>query len=111
MKGSGRTKRANIRTKILLFNRSKGFNTSCRKALVKAFEDEGNIIDPKDQRLAVFISYVTLRIYLRFYKWFVRNVYFRRGKTKFVLYSLRMFCPIDSRPVLEEIFNEVSKIA
>jgi len=104
-------KKTNFLKVLKLFNQKKGFKTSVRKAILKAFKEEGNPINPKNYLAIAFLSYVLTRVYLRFYKWFTENIFFRKGVIKFMLYSLDVFIPFESKKVYEEIKSELIKIS
>lgn len=95
---------------LKIFNKRKGFNASVRKAIITAMSEENNILTIKDQRMSAFLTYVLFRSYLKFYRWFVRDIYFRKGHMKFIIYSLDLFFPPESKLVYDDIKKELLEI-
>lgn len=88
-----------------MFNKKKGFNTSTSKAMKVAMDEEKFTMNVKNRRLLAFLTYMLFKGYCRHYKRLVRDVYFKSGFTKFVLYTLTIFIPVEVR----EIFSELEK--
>lgn len=92
------------------FNKKKGYNRSIRKAFMKALEEEGTPIPTGNHQIFSFLTYILMKAYFRYYKWFTRDIAFRRGFTKFMLYSLDIFLPTDAKEAYEETKKEMMKI-
>ncbi len=88
---------------IRRFNAEKGIGESAVKAVNVAMAEEMPF--SKDRRLIAFIVYALCKCYFRRYRNFVRNIYFKRGKAKFVFWSLKQ----NFSDVSAEAFNEVEK--
>jgi len=99
---------------IKIYNNRKGFRTSVNNAIHKAIEEElrgheGNIID--NRYYEAFFSYILWKCFLRFYKWVVSNIVFKKKKTKFLLYTLQIFVHGEASNVYKEIEKEIMVIA
>ena len=92
---------------ISAFNRKKGFNASVNKAVLKAREEENFNVDIRNRNILAFTTYVVMRTYFRFFNNFTRDIAFRRGVVKFILYSLGMFTPSDCKSLFREIETEL----
>ena len=90
---------------IGIYNNRKGYYKSISRAIGKALEEEEVIIDRGV--LQPFLIYSLVKTYLRFYNWFTNKIFFKRGKAKFMIYSLDVFCQDKSKEAWKEIKEEL----
>ena len=104
-----RQDKVNYHKLIKAYNRQKGYGRSVKKAVLKAMEEEGatGTFATKDGVISAFLSYSIMKSYIRFYKWFTKNVFFKRGKMKFILYSLDVFTQSEGKEAFEEVKKEL----
>ena len=98
------------------YNIRKGYGGSVRKAMIKAIEEESKspddlIINYSKGVVPAFLTYALFKSFLRFYKWVVREIYFKRGKTKFLLYTLDVFTQGEGRKAYDEVKKELLVVA
>lgn len=95
-------------TIVDIYNNNKGFKNSLTKAIETALREENVKIDRKI--LQPFLIYSLLKSYLRLYKWFTNTIFFKRGKTKFLIYSMDIFCQGESKEAWKEVKKELSGV-
>ena len=92
---------------LKVFNKKKGFGTSTAKAMKVAMAEERFTMNVSNRRLLAFLTYMLFKGFCRHYRLLVRDIYFKTGFTKFLLYTLTIFIPTEVREIFTELEEDM----